>query len=635
MVQRTREESVMAASAIKYSMTMEIDSSIERLWPLLSDTDRTNRMLGLPSSDQVTPNPDLSRTISGRFVGVPVSWKEYPFEWVSEQWFEITRVFEPPFPVDRLTTRTILTARAPNTTHIEVQVEQTARSSLGGQPARLFVEQKFLRDMRRVYGILGKIAAEMTEYVPPPPLRAPTVNQGRLDQATQRMRQSGVHPALIAKLEQHLRSADDPDVIKMRPFVLADRWGEPRLDVLRMFLYGTRGGLLDLEWDIICPNCRGASARLNRLADVAGEAHCPSCQIRYDVDFEESVELRFSVSPDIRQADDSTYCVGGPANTRHILTQIWVEAKSVREIQLRLGEGAYRLRSKQLGSRALIEVNPAIETRDAMIFLDTHEIVAPGGALSPGVATLTFRNLTEQRVLIILEQSAWNLQAASASLVTALDEFRQLFSSEVLAPGLGISIRNLTFMFSDLKDSTQIYDMIGDSPAYARVRDHFDIMRNIIATRNGALVKTIGDAVMAVFRSPEDAIEASILIQQEFAVGPIAQVNPTLRVKLGIHRGPCIAVNANELLDYFGSTVNIAARVQSESVGGDIVVTDELLEDPGVQQVVARERMTAEQFERSLKGFSRSFTLTRFWLPAAQPVAPAVTSGQPVGRLPA
>jgi class 3 adenylate cyclase len=354
--------------------------------------------------------------------------------------------------------------------------------------------------------------------------------------------------------------------------------------------------------------------------------HCPSCQIRYDVDFEESVELRFSVSASVRVADDSIFCVGGPATTRHILSQLWVEPNSTRNLGLRMEEGGYRLRSRQLGNRALLEVNSALELRALEIFLDHDGIVMPSGSLAPGQVELALRNLTNQRVLIVLEQSAWNLQVASASLVTALEEFRQLFSAEVLAPGLGIAIRNLTFLFSDLKDSTQIYDMIGDSPAYARVRDHFDVMRSIIAQQNGALVKTIGDAVMAVFRSAEDAVEAAIRIQREFAGGAIARSNPALKVKLGVHRGPCIAVNANDLLDYFGSTVNIAARVQSESVGGDLVMTDDVLSDPGVQEVVEREQLDPEHFERSLKGFTRSFALTRFWLPHAKPVREVATS---------
>jgi adenylate cyclase len=609
----------MSAVPLTYRTTIELDSSVEKLWPLLSDTDRTNRMLGLPDSNDASIQPDQSRFINGRFLGIPVSWYEHPFEWVFEHWFEVLRVFAAPFPVENLRTRTVLTPVSPQRTRVEVIVEQTARNALGGVPARLFVEQKFLADMRRVYRKLGQVAVASVEYLPPPPLQAPKLNRARLERATQSLLQNGVRPALVERLTHHLSSADDPDVIKMRPFVLADRWREQRLDVLKLCLYATRTGLLDLEWDIICPNCRGASVRLNKLVDVTSDMHCPSCQIRYDVDFEESVELRFSVSADVRVADDSIFCVGGPATTRHILSQVWVEASSKREVGLRLAEGGYRLRSQQLGNRVLLEVNAALDSQAIDVVLDEAGIVTLDGSLAPGLSTITLHNSTNQRVLIVLEQSAWNLQVASASLVTALEEFRQLFSAEVLAPGLGIAIRNLTFLFSDLKDSTQIYDRIGDSPAYARVRDHFDVMRSIIAQHNGALVKTIGDAVMAVFRSAEDAVEAAIQIQREFAGGPITRTNPTLTVKLGMHRGPCIAVNANDLLDYFGSTVNIAARVQSESIGGDLVMTDDVLADPGVQEIIAREQPPNEQFERSLKGFSRSFMLTRFWL-AEKPV---------------
>jgi class 3 adenylate cyclase len=162
-----------------------------------------------------------------------------------------------------------------------------------------------------------------------------------------------------------------------------------------------------------------------------------------------------------------------------------------------------------------------------------------------------------------------------------------------------------------------LYDTIGDSPAYARVRDHFDVMKAIIAQQHGALVKTIGDAVMAVFPSAEDAVEAALAIQREFVAGQVARGDPALHVKLGLHRGPCIAVNANELLDYFGSTVNIAARVQNESIGGDIVVTPEILGDPGVRNILARESPQIETFERTLKGFAQAFTLSRLWVPGA------------------
>jgi class 3 adenylate cyclase len=601
----------MHASHVNLNAAIDINAPIERVWPLFSDTDRVNRLIGLPAFERTEPDQDLTRMVQGHYMGVPVAWREYPFEWVFEQWFQVERAFAPPLPVDRIVTGARLTPLPGERTRVDVWVRIAPRNVVGWLGARIYIGRKMLGDLLRIYRQLGELAANAAQ-VAPPPRRKPAVNAGRLERAAERLRQFGLAPALIERLAGHLSSADDPDVLRMRPFALADAWGAARLDVLRLFLYATRAGMLDLEWDVICPNCRGASMRATTLSDLSRDAHCTSCNIRYDVNFDESVELRFSVNPDIREAIDMPYCIGGPANTRHIMSQLWLPPRSTKELQLRLPPGAYRLRSRQLPAVASIEASAGPRTTHVRFGEDIIEAETP--ALNSGDATLTLENTTGSSLLVVLEQSAWSAQAASAALVTALAEFRQLFSSEVLAPGLGVSIRNLTFLFSDLKDSTAIYDTIGDSPAYARVRDHFDVMNRIIADWRGALVKTIGDAVMAVFPSVEDAIAASLEIQREFTAGEIARGNPALKVKLGLHRGPCIAVNANDLLDYFGSTVNIAARVQAASVGGDIVVTHEILADPGVQRVVERAAPTIESFERELKGFSQAFTLYRLWV---------------------
>lgn len=625
----------MPKSIVTLTTTLTLDSPFDRLWPLFSDTDRVNRLLGLPASERVVFDQDLARTVRGHYLGFPATWREYPFEWVFEQWFESERAFDPPLPIERLFTSTRFTPLPEGRTRVEVQVRLLPRNVVGRIGARLIVGEKMLRDLRRVYRSLAALAVAAEQVTPPPP-RRPVVNGRRLAQGAQQLRQFGIRPALADRFVAHLSSADDPDVVRMRPFALADAWGEARLDVLRLFLYATRAGLLDLEWDVLCPNCRGPSVRAPTLADLVGDAHCTSCNVRYDVNLDESVELRFSVTRDIREADDAPYCVGGPANTRHILAQLWLPPRGVKELQLRLPVGAYRLRSRQFTGRAPIEACAESGAHTAHIRFDTDEIFVEPGEIAAGQATLVFENATDVSLLVMLEQSAWDVQAASAALVTALAEFRQLFSSEVLAPGLGIAIRNLTFLFSDLKGSTALYDQIGDSSAYVRVRDHFDVMLQIIMRWRGALVKTIGDAVMAVFTSAEDALEACLEIQNEFVSGEIARGNPALQVKLGLHRGPCIAVNANDILDYFGSTVNIAARVQNESIGGDIVVTPEIFTDPGVLTVIEREAPIVETFRRELKGFSHAFTLYRLWLRsigeiAEQPTAEALRfDGPPI-----
>ncbi len=154
---------------------------------------------------------------------------------------------------------------------------------------------------------------------------------------------------------------------------------------------------------------------------------------------------------------------------------------------------------------------------------------------------------------------------------------------------------------TDLRGSTALYEAVGDAAAYSLVRDHFSLLAAIVRRHDGAVVKTIGDAVMAAFHLPEDALEAALEIQREVAglneddgEGPIV-------IKLGLHTGPCIAVTLNDRLDYFGTMVNLAARLQGESIGGDIVLSPAFADDVAVAerlQGIAVSRETA-----NLKGF--------------------------------
>ncbi len=598
--------------------TLDLPVSVKRLWPLISDTDRTNRLLGLPVFAQTRPDTGLNRIVSGQYFGAPVSWRELPFEWVFEQYFRVRREFLPPMPIRWLETATTLAPLGDNATRVTVSVVLGNDNPLIRTGARLVVGQQMLRDLRRVYQDFGRLLANETavnaRMMAP---RPPTIQEARLALAVAHLVAAGTPAALAERLADHLRRAEDAAVLKMRSFALAELWGAPPMDVLRLCLHATCSGLLDLEWDVLCPSCRGPSVRAQRLDQLDSQAHCPACDIRYDLNFDESVEVRFSVSPTIRLADDLSYCIGGPANTRHILAQVPLMPGETRTLPLRLAAGRYRVRGRQVTDRITFTVSDdAPETTLALRPGDGQD--ADDRTVRAGDVQLALTSAFAEPTILVVEDSSWSKYAASAALVTSISEFRALFSSEVLAPGIGLAVRNLTFLFSDLKDSTAIYDEIGDSPAYARVRDHFAVMSAAIARHDGTLVKTIGDAVMAVFARSEQAIAAAIAIQRDFVAGEIARGRPALRIKLGLHRGPCIAVNANDLLDYFGSTVNTAARIQGESQGGDIVISDALHDDPLVREIIGDARLITETYPRRLKGISRELTLTRLHLPEVE-----------------
>src|SRR5207245_11019404 len=175
--------------------------------------------------------------------------------------------------------------------------------------------------------------------------------------------------------------------------------------------------------------------------------------------------------------------------------------------------------------------------------------------------------------------------------------------SEALRPGEQISVGTLTVLFTDLKGSTRLYREIGDATAFGHVMNHFDVLKQVIAEENGALVKTIGDAVMDVFSQPASALKALLHVQQRLA-SP-ANGGQALTVKAGLHSGPCIAVTLNERLDYFGSTVNLAARLEGQSTGEDIVISSDVYADPAVRSFLSETAngVAIRRFEMALKGF--------------------------------
>lgn len=223
--------------------------------------------------------------------------------------------------------------------------------------------------------------------------------------------------------------------------------------------------------------------------------------------------------------------------------------------------------------------------------------------------TLNLINATEAEQTFQLERTAWSDQAATAADVTALQVFRDLFATEVVRPGEEISIGSITLLFTDLRDSTRLYRKIGDASAFGRVREHFDVLEQAVTFEGGSIVKTMGDSVMAAFRHPVAALRAVWNAQTKIA----ERGEPMLWLKVGLHKGPCIVVNLNDRLDYFGSTVNITARLPGFSQGGELILSEAVYDDPEVQGFLAQTIKPASisRFTGAVKGFDEPFTMWR------------------------
>lgn len=597
----------MAAREFHYQWEWRLNATPAALWPLVSDTNRFNRDAGVPHVKEEAGSSTGARKLTLRRYGVLVEWEEEPFEWVRPSLFSVARKYAGG-PVAEMRVRTELIPDGPDATLVRYQVDATPRNALGYAAipfevgfisARRFeaVFRRYAATARQAPTTMLDYAKHHVDFLPQPARLAPGGAE-RLARIRSELR-AGPRSQHVDALIDVITRADDFSVARMRPYVLADMWRVTRREVVDLCLHATRAGLLDLQWDVLCPMCRGAKQTNNKLAGISQPVHCASCNIDFFANFEQSVELTFVPNPAIRRVEVFPFCVGGPQLTPHIVVQQWLQPGETRTVKSDLERGRYRARASGLAGGQLLRVadsgdsNVAIGARDAG--WPNHEPVAASDA------GFTLSNETSAPQLMLLERLTWSDQALTAAEVIALQEFRDLFASEALRPGEAINVGSMAILFTDLRGSTRMYREIGDAPAFGRVMNHFDVLRQAMQEEEGAIVKTIGDAIMAVFRRPAAAIRSILRAQELLAHLPEGVQPPNL--KAGIHFGPCIAVTQNERLDYFGSTVNIAARLDGLSQGGEIIISQAVADDPEVQQLLQQERVTAVKFRAQLKGF--------------------------------
>jgi class 3 adenylate cyclase len=409
-------------------------------------------------------------------------------------------------------------------------------------------------------------------------LAEPAARQ-RLDALGAELARDPASHALAPNLIDYLRHAPVVDLRSIRPMALATLWSVPPDHAVELFLAAARKGVVAMGWELLCPRCRGAKSRVTRLQDLPKGAHCSSCNIDYERNFSRNVELTFHPEPWIRSLPDGEMCMLGQGSARHIKFQGEVAAQSATAFELSLAPGPYRFRTVEAGAEADRDIGangviPTVVARGPDILLE--------GAR--GRNELAIRNESDRPLVFVVENRNWAKDALTGERVIAMPAFRRLCPEQLLRPGDNAEIGSIAIMFTDLKGSTELYDALGDATAYNLVRDHFSFLSDRVQRNHGFVVKTVGDAVMAAFSRPDHAVRAALAIQDDVASfnsvrGGAAGATPIV-LKLGLHAGPCIAVTTGDVLDYFGATVNIAARLEHQCGGGEVIVSEAVARDP-------------------------------------------------------
>jgi len=572
------------------------------IWPALADTQRFNEAAGLPRqriSETTLDDGSVEFRAEARIGPFSLSWQEIPVEWVEGQWFRHLRLFENG-PLASLDARFSIRPEGDGAVG-DYEIVAQPRNLLG----HLLLATGFFRSARRNFTRLAMQGAEWAAGrrdrvfgVPPAP-----PSEGRRAQVLElvrRLEESGNGHGLANRLVDWIWQAQEVDLQRIQPLLLAKRWQAEARDVVELCLGAVHVGLLEMRWDLLCPRCRGAKLAVQRLDQLPNIVHCASCNISYDRNFARNVELAFHPAPILRSVADGEFCLFGPMSTPHVKAQLRLAPGARVEQNGSFPPGAYRARTLEIGGESDFEhAGGGFPT--CIAANGTVSLGAPAGE-----GRLGFENREERTRTLIVESRDWLAHALTAERVATLQCFRDLCTDQVLAPGEEADVSQVVLMFTDLKGSTALYERIGDAAAYRAVRRHFALLASEIRAHNGAVVKTIGDAVMAAFQNPADAVAAALAIRRTFAETSQAG---DFTIRLGLHMGPCIAVTLNDRLDYFGSTVNMAARLEGQSQGGDIVFSEAVLADPDAAALLASMPLVTER--ASLRGFDQEVVYRR------------------------
>ncbi len=442
----------------------------------------------------------------------------------------------------------------------------------------------------------------------------------------------------VQAIERLVADGADHQLCRINPLAFAARNGLDEEQGIAAFLHGSRIGIFDMAWNVLCPGCGGVLDSNASLKTVQREQYaCSLCADSYAPTLDEMVDVTFTVSPRLRRIGAHTpdqlplgeyyrqmYWGSGvdlpEENYNAVIDEFIID-------HVELAPGEKGVLSVQLPEEFIIVFEPvthsaqfidvkgeATRERQALsLIYDRDHAHSQATEMRPGPLRIALENRSDSRVLpsvCIAGGSLHELLGRRRPFLTAKrllsnQTFRDLYRTDTLDVDQRLQITSLTFLFTDLRGSTELYERVGDLVAFDLVKAHFRVLHEIVAAEAGAVVKTIGDAVMATFPTPDRAVAAALRMREAMRDLNESNGREDLLLKIGVHEGPCIVVTLNERQDYFGQTVNIASRVQGLATAQSIFATGAVVNDARTATLLRDRALQPESHDVSLRGIER------------------------------
>lgn len=530
----------------------------------MSDTSRMNKTMGLPPWEEAELNG--SRVVRTHVLGQEQEWVESPWTWIVNQEINQERIYKKGL-MQKQTGKFRLLSEKTSDGLNQVEVSFTwyggalLRFVIGPMSAKFLKKAmtEYVQNQERIY--FANVKAKNLALTP---LRELTAQDTDFIEVITKEAQSS-KPEILKTLLRYLIASDSLDIHKINPKKTAKDTGLKTHEVIEQLTKLTQSGYLALTWDVICPHCRGPQLEAAKLRFVAESTICQSCDLEFSTQSDQSIEVTFKPQSKFREIGSITYCAAEPAKKSHILMN-W-PASEMQSAKIDLKPGTYRARTLHSKKECAVKVEDKTASKQK-INLDFKQ---PLMTLASGETEISYTG--SEKDFFVFESLAWSDERYLAGEALSNTHIRTLVNDDLLKSGVKLDIGEQIILFTDIVGSTPMYKRLGDNKAFIAVQDHYVEIENIIKANSGVVVKFIGDAVMAAFTDANLAFKANQEIHSAFKNN-----KDSLVLRTSFHIGQVLCVNMNVGLDYFGQTVNTAAKLQGWADGFETAVSEQTLQ---------------------------------------------------------
>lgn len=552
-----------------------------QIWPYLIDTSKMNKELGLPPWQEKTIKGELhASTVT---LGRTQEWIEKPWIWQHEKELQNHRLYSRGWMTEQ---RGVFTV-TPTDTGCTVGIYfcwgfRTIFSQALFSIAAPLLKKNFAKFFAQKETLIASSANNMADLMM-------AKFEERKKQAADKRAQlkefylsQGQWNETLEKFVEYLLHEDELDLDRIH---LKKVSAVLKVDLHELFDATAallKHGYLSLTWDVICPHCRGATSSEVKLAQIQAKNSCEACEVDFSLDQEESVEIVFHLTEKLRSIPKQVYCAAEPAKKKHIKLFQNVPGRTQRKFEMMLPPGRYRLRAKKINKLFPFEVS--LSATNSQIQWDTQKAGAGVLQVKPSFS-LELENTLNEETYITAEESWWFRDHLFPGEVLSSPSLREFFTQDHLDMGVKLNVGNQVLVFTDIVGSTPMYKEVGDAKAFTLVQRHYTEISKIITESDGVIVKFIGDAVMAAFLDMESAFHACVKIHQSFHSD---RKDSPIKLRISLHRGPVLCANLNVGLDFFGTTVNNAAKIQKWANAHQIAILPDIWQalKPRFQDVI-------------------------------------------------